>query len=126
MVQALSNPNLEGPCGSPAARPPIEGGKRKGAPDQRRRTVEHETQARPSSRLVFPLGPVEGAELALLGALADSLDGGAGLLAVANGPRRRQARRPGRAIPKRVLRLERAHLTQTILHKLALSCLGYN
>ena len=40
----------------------------------------------------FPLGPVEGAELALFGALADSLDGGAGLLAVANGPRRHQAR----------------------------------
>lgn len=92
----------------------------------RQTSVAELSSTRLTRRLVFPLGPVEGAELALLGALADSLDGGAGLLAVANGPRRRQARRPGRAIPKRVLRLERAHLTQTILHKLALSCLGYN
>jgi hypothetical protein len=40
----------------------------------------------------FPLGPLKGAKLALLGAIADSLDGSAGLLPVADGPRRHQPR----------------------------------
>src|SRR5260370_37323669 len=40
----------------------------------------------------FPLGPVEGAELALLGALTDSPDSGAGLLPAADGLHGHQTR----------------------------------
>src|ERR1700730_14442275 len=83
----------------------------------------------------FPLGPVEGAKLALLGALADSTQGGVRLLPASGGARGHQARdllpMPGDYYPfalldqvkqmaELVLRLEGADLAQSIsLLKLA-------
>jgi len=83
----------------------------------------------------FPLGPVEGAKLALLGALADSTQGGVRLLPASGGARWHQARdllpMPGdyylfalldqvKQMAELVLRLEGADLAQSIfLLKLA-------